>query len=115
MQLSNTTEEKIMYEGFRILVRTITRAVLEELREGMIHRQDSGPISTQHAHDAPMVGKEERLVLSVTEAAKLLGLSRATAYQVVKSGQIPSIKIGYRILIPRAALAKFINESSQQG
>ncbi|MDO8530702.1 MAG: excisionase family DNA-binding protein [Dehalococcoidia bacterium] len=58
----------------------------------------------------------EKLVISVDEAAKLLALSRSSAYAGVKNGQIPSIKVGRRILIPRAALlAKLAGGGAAQG
>jgi excisionase family DNA binding protein len=47
---------------------------------------------------------ERRLTLTVMETAELLGLSRASAYEGVRNGQIPSLRIGKRILIPRSAL-----------
>ncbi len=45
-----------------------------------------------------------RKTLTVTEAAACLGLSRGTAYQAVREGSIPSIRIGRRILVPVHAL-----------
>jgi excisionase family DNA binding protein len=45
---------------------------------------------------------EKRLTFSVEEAGYILGLSRQTAYTAVVQGYIPSIKIGRRVLIPRA-------------
>lgn len=50
----------------------------------------------------------EKLVISVDEAAKLLALSRSSAYAGVRSGQIPAIRVGRRLLIPRAALEKLL-------
>jgi len=50
----------------------------------------------------------ERLTYTVKEAAKQLGLSKNSAYQGVISGEIPSIKVGKRILIPRAALSSLL-------
>ena len=44
------------------------------------------------------------LTISVTEAARLLGISRATAYAAVRNGDIPSINIGKRRMIPRTWL-----------
>lgn len=41
---------------------------------------------------------------TVEEVAQKLGISRASAYQGVASGEIPSIRIGRRILIPRIGL-----------
>ena len=48
--------------------------------------------------------KANRLTLSVEEAAEVLGISRALAYDAVHRGEIPHIKIGRRLLVPKAAL-----------
>lgn len=42
--------------------------------------------------------------LTVDTVAKFLHVSRASAYQAVHSGEIPSIRVGRRILVPTAAL-----------
>ena len=52
-----------------------------------------------------------RLTLSVEEAGKMLGLSRGLMYEAVRTGQIPSIRIGRRILIPRAALHRMLKDA----
>jgi excisionase family DNA binding protein len=44
-----------------------------------------------------MEAKIERKTLTVTEAAKALGVSRNKAYEAVRRGEIPTIKIGKRI------------------
>lgn len=46
----------------------------------------------------------EKLTYTVEEAGALLGIGRNSAYEGVKSGDIPSIRIGNRILVPRTAL-----------
>lgn len=51
----------------------------------------------------------EKLVISVDEGRKLLGLSRGLMYEAVRSGQVPSIRIGRRILIPRVLLERMLN------
>ena len=48
------------------------------------------------------------LVYSVAEAGKRLGLSRGLMYEAIRIGQIPSVKIGRRILIPCAALDRLL-------
>jgi excisionase family DNA binding protein len=50
----------------------------------------------------------EKIILSVTETANLLGLSRNATYQGVQSGAIPSIRVGKRILVPKAALDRML-------
>jgi excisionase family DNA binding protein len=45
------------------------------------------------------------LTLTVEQAAKVLGISRSTAYELVHTGDIPSLRLGRRIVIPTARLA----------
>ncbi len=46
----------------------------------------------------------ERLTVTVEEAARLLGVSRAFAYELVARKELPSIKLGRRVIVPRRAL-----------
>jgi excisionase family DNA binding protein len=55
---------------------------------------------------------ENRLVFTVEEAAGLLGISRSFAYEAVQRGEIPSMRIGRRILVPKAALERFLASST---
>lgn len=50
----------------------------------------------------------EPLTLTVEETAKLLRLGRQLTYEKVRSGEIPSVKIGRRYLVPRQALLKML-------
>jgi len=54
---------------------------------------------------------ENRLVFTVEEAAQLLGISRSFAYEAVQDGQIPSMRIGRRILVPKAALQRLLDSA----
>ena len=45
-----------------------------------------------------------KVVLTVNEVAKMLGLSRNSTYEGIRRGEIPHIRIGKRLLIPRVAL-----------
>lgn len=53
----------------------------------------------------------ERLTLTVPEVAALLGLSRNSTYEAIAVGQIPSIRIGRRVLVPRAALERLLDSA----
>ena len=53
----------------------------------------------------------ENVVLTATEAARLLRIGRATCYEQIRQGVIPSIRIGRRILVPRAALMHKLEEA----
>jgi excisionase family DNA binding protein len=48
------------------------------------------------------------MTVTVPEAARLLGVSRMSAYTAVRIGEIPSIRIGRRVLVPRAALDRLL-------
>ena len=52
----------------------------------------------------------DSLVLTAGETARLLRLSKTTVYDQIRQGSIPSIRIGKRILIPRAALMRKLEE-----
>ena len=52
---------------------------------------------------------ENRLTLTVVEAAEMLGIGRSAAYEAVRVGVLPSIRIGRRYLIPRAGLEKMLS------
>ena len=53
----------------------------------------------------------DRQTLTVEEAAAVLGIGRNSAYQAVASGQLPVIRIGRRLLLPRAALERLLAEA----
>ena len=42
--------------------------------------------------------------LSVEEAGRVLGLSRGSAYKAAREGQIPTLRIGRRLLVPKRQL-----------
>ena len=49
------------------------------------------------------------LTLTVPEVGEVLGISRAAAYELVRSRGSPSLKIGTRILVPKDKLIAWIN------
>ena len=55
----------------------------------------------------------DRLTLTVEEAACLLGISRALGYELVARGQLPSVRLGRRIVVPRRALDALLDAASQ--
>lgn len=57
----------------------------------------------------PATAKAKPRTLTVTEAATILGISRTTAYECVNNGTIPSIRLGSRIVIPRATFDELLS------
>ncbi len=52
----------------------------------------------------------DRLTYSVEEAAELLGISRNSAYEAVRKGELPTVRLGRRILIPRSRLETLLDD-----
>jgi excisionase family DNA binding protein len=48
------------------------------------------------------------LLLTVSEAARLLRLSRAFTYELTARGDLPVVRFGRRVLIPREALERLL-------
>jgi hypothetical protein len=65
---------------------------------------------TQQAHyeDLPDL-------LDVTETARFLRISRAAAYEAIRSRLIPSLRIGRRIVVPKARLLSVIEQLTREG
>ncbi len=57
----------------------------------------------------------DKLTYTVTEAAALLGIGRTAAYEAARTGAIPTIRIGKRILVPVAALERLLAGNELQG
>ena len=55
---------------------------------------------------------DDRQVYTVEEAGKVLGLSRASSYQAAARGDIPTIRIGRRLLVPIKGLELLLEQGS---
>jgi excisionase family DNA binding protein len=71
-----------------------------------VQQERTRPAPTPAAAEAT----EERLTYTLTEAARRLGISRALAYEAVNRGELPVCRIGRRVLIPRAALLRLLED-----
>ncbi|MGH8981577.1 MAG: helix-turn-helix domain-containing protein [Acidimicrobiales bacterium] len=57
----------------------------------------------------------DRLVLTIAEAAEVLGISRAFAYELAARGEIPILRLGRRRLVPRKALLAMVGDEPSGG
>jgi excisionase family DNA binding protein len=61
----------------------------------------------------PMVPTRE--TYSVSELAKILGIARTSAYEAIRQGQITAVRIGRRLLVPRATVERLLKgEATRQ-
>jgi len=56
----------------------------------------------------------EKLMLSVSELGKYLGIGRTLAYQLSRSEGFPTLKIGKRVLIPFEGLKNWVNTKAEE-
>lgn len=53
-------------------------------------------------------------VLTVTEAAEFLRLGRNSVYQAIQRKELPSVRVGRRVLIPKESLERFLAAPSER-
>jgi len=112
VNFENTQEAQALGNALRILVRMIARTVMSETS---IQRKVAGKLDVEPATLSSRINsepQEESLLLNIREGARLLRVSRSRVYELVNSRQIPSVRLGKRMLIPRAQLARFIEEAA---
>ena len=52
--------------------------------------------------------EQERLTLTVEQAGELLGISRALAYEMARTGRLPTLRFGKRIVVPKKAIESML-------
>jgi excisionase family DNA binding protein len=56
----------------------------------------------------------ERMTIKLwPDAAHMLGVSRTTIYKAAKLGQVPTVKVGNLLLVPKPALERLLNAEPQ--
>lgn len=65
-------------------------------------------MSKYHSYD------ELPLLLTVEDLMPILGIGRNTAYELVRTGQVFSIRIGRQLRIPKQALIDFVNKGQHE-
>ena len=56
----------------------------------------------------------EPLLLRPAQVGDALGVCRSKAYELIRSGQIPSIRLGNSVRVPVEALRRWVAENSSQ-
>jgi excisionase family DNA binding protein len=53
----------------------------------------------------------ECLALTVDEAARLLGISRSLAYELCARRELPTLRLGRRLVVPKRALLAMVEDA----
>ena len=51
---------------------------------------------------------EGRATLTVEEAARELGIGRGLAYELARRGELPTLRLGRRLVVPAVALQRML-------
>lgn len=54
----------------------------------------------------------EKLTFTVEEAGKLLGISRALAYEMARTGKLPTLRFGKRLVVPKKAVENMLEKAT---
>lgn len=54
----------------------------------------------------------EKLVYTVTETAQILNIGMNKAYELIQQQEIPNLRVGRKILIPKQSLEKWLVKSA---
>jgi excisionase family DNA binding protein len=58
----------------------------------------------------PIRTKAPASTMSITEAADTLGIGRTLAYELARTGELPTIRLGRRLVVPRRALQRLLGD-----
>ncbi len=84
----------------------ILSSILARILEELVRIRGEEPVPNQG---------NECLTISVENAAKLLGISRGLAYEMVRQKKIPALHFGRIIRVPRYALESLLNAQGAGG
>jgi excisionase family DNA binding protein len=96
--------ETVIEQSHRLQLELL--GLLRSMMEIESHAPSSG---APEACDVPVaIDLPDKPTFSVDEVAAILGVSRDTVYQCVSTGEIPALRLGRRLLIPRTALTRML-------
>ena len=55
----------------------------------------------------------EPATMNIRAAARVLGIGRQTAYELARQGKIPVLRLGKRLVVPKAALERMLAEAGR--
>jgi excisionase family DNA binding protein len=71
------------------------------------------PLATEPSHHIPPPNDPEQIAYSVGRTAEVMDLSADVIYDLIRTGQLRSVKVGRRRLIARSELVRLITEGAE--
>jgi excisionase family DNA binding protein len=93
----------------QLVLLDVVEALVKTRTSNVVIREiEAEPGSEAAPFSRQALQRSERTTISVEEAGKYLGIGRAAAYLAVKNGELPSLRLGSRILVPVWALLELL-------
>jgi excisionase family DNA binding protein len=105
-------EENPLQQGFRRALDA-QRQALKELEETFGKYEESLSHGTSTSSKRPADGQIPQLY-SIDEVCKALGMGKSWTYRRIKSGEIPSVKLGRSIKVRREDLEEYLESRRYQ-
>ena len=64
--------------------------------------------------ESPQDGATQRLLLRIPEVAETLGIGRTKIYEMIATGELPTVRFGRAVRISVTTLQKWVEEREQQ-
>ena len=93
-------------------VHQIVDELLIKLDESAVHDPEPEHLNNEIPQQS---SPENKVTLTVSEAAELIGISKPSMYEVVRTGKVRSVKVGKKILISRQSLMDWLKKGETYG
>ena len=93
-------------------VHQIVDELLLKLDEADIHDPEPEHLNNEIPQQS---SPENKVTLTVTEAAQLIGICKPKMYEIVRARKVRFVKVGKKILIARQALMDWLSEGDTNG
>lgn len=78
------------------------------------HPQHANSVADPIGGPAQIVSEQNQRLMGLAQAAGLLGVHRSTLVRAWKSGHLPIVRIGRRVLVRAAAIEQFVRSCEQR-
>ena len=97
-----------------------TTEQVHQVVDEVLRRLDAAPApATEPKHLDNSIPQQSspgtKMTVSVQEAAKMIGISKPKMYELIREGEIPSIHVGKKIVIPRQGILDWLSEGDKNG
>ena len=99
----------------RIYTTEQMQQIVNMVVQNLLPQEQPAPVNLDNERAKSSLSPNTKLTCTVSEAAKILGISKPTMYDLVHKGTIPSISVGRKILISRKVLSDWLENGGTHG